>query len=221
MRINIKSLYRHGALGASLLFAVIITVVATGCSHTVHHTVDERFASRAPHTVAVLPIEWAEGSGALDTAQYKDVARVFRAMTYEKLRTLDYLSPTPESVDRVLGKRGSSATGTTSPADFSKALDTDAVLKTEIIEWESNIVVTYAYLKVKARFSLYSKEGVKLWSAEYDTTESDIRMDKETMELAIIKVYEPRVQRFINDVFSTLPLGNASSEKKRYFDWLP
>lgn len=220
MQNSFKRLYRRRTIGASLLFTIIVAIVATGCSHAVRHTLDERFASRAPHTIAVLPIEWAESDTARDTAQYKDVASVFRAMTYEKLRALDYKSPTPESVDRVLGN-SSSATRTRSPEDLSRTLGTDAVLKTQIIEWESNIVVNYAYLKVKARFSLYSKEGVKLWSAEYDTKESDIKMDKETMELAIIKVYEPRVQRFINNVFSTLPVGNASNEKKAYYDWLP
>ncbi len=208
--------HKLGKLYVGLLFTAILCLLATGCSHAVNFNINERFANLSPHTVAVLPIEWGDG-----IEKQADVSYIFRSMTRKKLQTLDYRSPELNKIDNRYLQLGSKTLGAKSYAVIADELGTDAVLSIKIIDWESNTLVTYAYLKVKARFTLHSRNGTKLWSAEYDTTDSDIKLDKASMELAIIKVYEPRVQRFINDVFSTLPTGNASKQRKTYFDWLP
>jgi hypothetical protein len=42
------------------------------------------------------------------------------------------------------------------------------------------------------------------------------------MELAVQKIYEPRIQRFVDAVFTTLPPGEAKAgQRKTYFQWLP
>ncbi len=205
---------KNGRPSIVIIVAVLTSILLSGCSHAVKYSVDDIMRVHTPRTVAVLPIVWSENVDKQDSV----VASIFRSMTNKKLRTHNYKTPTLKSVDDVIERK---KLDVKNPATIANKLGTDSVLVIEITDWESDMLLTYAYLKLKARFTLYSKEGEKLWSAEHSTAESDIRLDKKSMELAIIKVYEPRVQRFINDLFSTMPVCNALAKRKEYFDWLP
>ena len=51
---------------------------------------------------------------------------------------------------------------------------------------------------------------------------ADLGLDSRPMELAVHQAFEPRIQRFVDAVFSTLPPREAEeSQRKTYFQWLP
>ncbi|MEE8575497.1 MAG: hypothetical protein V3T30_08805 [Thermodesulfobacteriota bacterium] len=124
-------------------------------------------------------------------------------------------------VDDIAVKLGSKRVAQMAPEKACALFKTDAVLYSSLTEWDVDRFVNYASLKVGAKFSLYAKDGTKLWSADYVTTERDARFDKTQMELAIIKAFEPRVQRIVDAIFYTLPPVKIKNEKKRFYNWLP
>ena len=191
-------------------------IALTGCNPGVKRTVSRSFSLFNPYTVAVLPLEFAEteSGGGLE----EDVDALFRKMISERLKRLGYRPLEAAEVDEKLPAPG---TGEPNPGKIAGLMGSDAVLYTTITEWKSDMVVRYAYLKVSALFELYSKDGTLLWQATHNIKESDIRLEKRSLELAIIKAYEPSVQRFINVVLSTLPASTPRPEKETFFQWLP
>lgn len=196
---------------------ILIIIIFSGCANTVRYTTSERFALAAPYTVAILPIEWAEDAGEQDN----EAAYLFRTMELEKLKGMDYHPVPLEEVDERYLSLGGNFFKERGPKETARLLKADSVLYTRITEWDRDIFVTYAYINVAARFELYSKNGERLWEATYRIKDSDIRLDTKSVELAIVKSYEPKVQRFIDHVFSTLPPGTPPTEKKLFFQWLP
>jgi hypothetical protein len=199
-----------------LTITLLACLALTGCNPGVKKAVSKRFGLFNPYTVAVLPLEFAEtdSGGALE----EDVDALFRKMISERLKRMKYRPLEAAEVDE---KRPAPDGAGRNPGRVAGLMGSDAVLYTTITEWKSDIVVRYAYLKVSAVFELYSKNGTLLWRAAHDIKESDIRLEKRSLELAIIKAYEPSVQRFINVVFSTLPASTPRTEKKTFFEWLP
>ncbi len=192
----------------SALFTVLLLLA--GCSHAVRHSTSPELSRLKPYTVAVLPVRWRTN------AAKPEVGRVFDRMVAEKIGSLGYGATVVKQDDARLAdeKKG--------PAELAAAFGTDAVLYSDITKWDTNTFVTYAALKVAARFDLYSANGERLWNADYETKYSDIRLDNRPMELAVLDAYEPKVQRFIDIVFTSLPENEpVKSSPKRYFDWLP
>lgn len=195
-----------------LLLAVI---VLAGCAGKVRYDLNTDFESAAPRTVAVLPVDW-QTSGGEDQAR---VGRLFREMSVEKLREMNY-SVVP--VDKVDKGYAPLADGDKTPGHAATALGTDAVLSISVTDWDESTFFSYASLKLGTRFELYSANGARLWSADYSTKESDATLfDSESVELGVIKAFEPRIQRVVDAVFSSLPRVEAEHREKRYFDWLP
>lgn len=192
----------------------LIALFLTGCSNAVKTTLSERYGMNSPGTVAVAPVVWEAG------VESRDAAGTFREMTAGKLKELNYRAVPLESIDKRYAELGASA-ATKSPAELAKLLGADAVLFIKIREWTISRFVTYASLTIEADYELYSATGERLWSAGYSTRDADLRLDKKSMEYAIIKAYEPKVQRFVDAVFTTLPGASARSGERTFFKWLP
>ena len=199
-----------------MIFAVTLVacLALMGCTPVVKKTVSDRFAIFNPYTVAILPVKFTE------TKAGGDVNALLRKMISDKLKRMKYGPLESAEVDERLPAPGADTAGR-DPLETARLMGSDAVLYTTITEWKSDIVVRYAYLKVSAVFELYSKDGTLLWKATHGIKESDIRLEKMALELAVIKAYEPIMQRFINIVFSTLPTSAARPEEKTFFKWLP
>ena len=197
-----------------IIFAITLVacLALTGCGPGVKRTVSNRFGLFNPYTVTILPVKFTEIKAG------GDVSALFRKMTFERLKRMNYKPLEPSEVDKKLPAPGAARRD---PKEVAQLMGSDAVLYTTITEWKSDIVVRYAYLKVSAVFELYSKDGTLLWRATHGIKESDIRLEKVALELAVIKAYEPIMQRFINIVFSTLPASETRPEEKTFFRWLP
>ncbi len=193
---------------------LLLVLLAAGCSNAVKTTISDRYTASQPRSIAVAPVVWSGG------VEDKGVAETFRTMTAEKLKELGYGVVSPEDVDAAFGKLGPAAASKT-PAELAVLAGTDAVLFIKIREWDISRFVTYASLKVKADYELYSATGERLWTANYSISDADLRLDRSSMEYAIIKAYEPKVQRFVDAVFTTLPKAQARSNARTFFQWLP
>ncbi|MDO8426380.1 MAG: hypothetical protein Q7T24_02555 [Deltaproteobacteria bacterium] len=199
---------------------ILISLLAIlyGCGSTVKSALSPRYNEFRPYTVAVAPVIWkgqAEGED-------KNIAQLFREMTADKLRAMNYRVLPLDAVDDKVRQLGPEKAKEAGPKELAADLNADAVLYIRITGWDKDRVATYASLVVGAAFELYSSGAEMLWRADYSTKESDFRLEKKPLELAVIKIYEPRVQRFIDAVFSTLPEGSAPAQaQKTFFQWLP
>ena len=193
---------------------LLLVLLAAGCSNAVHTTLSDRFTVAQPRTVAVAPVVWTDGD------EDKGVSNAFRTMTAQKLKELNYGVLAAGDVDAAFGKLGAAAALKT-PAELASLTGADAVLFIKIREWNISRFVTYASLKVEADYELYSAGGVKLWTANYSISDADLRLDRTSMEYAIIKAYEPKVQRFVDAVFTTLPKAQTRADARTFFQWLP
>lgn len=189
-------------------------VFLAGCATVVDTTLSERYGQMRPYRIAVAPVIW-EGWG----DEFKDASRLFRTMTAEKLRAMNYDALPLEEIDRVYPD--SASLKTADAAHVAAALGADAVLYIHLTQWDSSELLTYASLKVAATYEMYYKDGGRLWQASYHTKEADIRLDTPSMELALLKAFEPRVQRFVDVIFTALPQGQPPSKDERFFQWLP
>jgi hypothetical protein len=208
-----------------LIIALSTLGVASGCSGPVRHAISDKMQSVNPRRIVIAPVSWqgkAEGDA-------KDIMRLMRIMAYERLKAMNYSPVDINAVDDAYPDKGG-AFFRENAAEVLRRFSSDALLVTSIEDWDKAIVASYASLKVKAGFSLISGDGETLWGAGYSAKDFDIRLDTESMEMAVIKAYEPRMQRIIDTVFTTLPpaprTGPASGDerqmdRKRYFDWLP
>lgn len=199
-----------------LMTILALSLLFSGCAAGVKHTLYERYEKVKPSTAAVLPVVWDnEPEGKKEAAA---VAGLFRQMSFEKIASMGYKpQPLDETDKRLAGLNPSQR-----PAkDALAALKTDSALLIRIIDWDSSMIAAYSSLKVKALFELYSKDGELLWKASYSTKESDAKLDVKPMELAVLKAYEPRVQRFVDMVLSTLPRAEEPPSGETFFEWLP
>ncbi len=197
------------------IITLLLGLALSGCTSTIKHTVSDSFRVYNPYTVAILPVDWPTDLDDPAIGRDGDVGRLLRIMTFEKIEAMNYKPLALEEVDGKLPPTPSR------PVEIADLTGADAVLYTSVTEWKGDIVLRYAYLKVAARFELYSRDGKLLWRVEHEAKESDIRLEKKTLEMAVLKVYEPSMQRFVDVVFSTLPTGAARAEEKTFFKWLP
>jgi len=200
-----------------ILTFVVLLAVVSGCSRTVRYKVSPSLEAVRPYSVAVLPVDWS-GTHPDEVAA---ISRLFRTMASERLTALNYRSVAIEETDAFYSARGAAALEKKTPAELAAMLGVDAVLFIHVTAWDEKRVVKYASLKMKATVELYSVLGERLWEATFATTESDVMLDTGPMELAVIKAYEPRIQRFIDAVFSTLPAAVVPEARPSYFEWLP
>jgi len=194
---------------------LILVLILAGCGSPIQYVVSDQYSRIKPHTVAVLPVEW----GAEVNAETDGISLLLRKMASEKLKSMNYgtvpLEETAAKVGKTLSGKG--------PAEMARLLNADAVLYIGVDEWKKTEFVTYASLNVKTRFELYSSRGTRLWAAEYHDRDMDLRFDMSSMEFAVIKAYEPKMQRLVDSSFATLPQGTVEPEVKKetYFQWLP
>lgn len=200
-------------------FYCALFTVFSGCSSAIQHTLAPGYNVKMPNTIAVLPVEGYE--------EDKDVQYLLRTMVQDKLAQRGY-SPIPvETVDDSLirsGVRRGQFRNKTSE-ELAALLGADGILYTTITEWDNTLFLSYASQKIKVKFELYDgAEGELLWEAELDTKDSDMGLERNVVELGVIKAYEPVMQRIIDTAFSTIPDGKTvtkGSPKKIYYDWLP
>lgn len=202
-------------IGRLLAFFVLSAVLA-GCASGVAYTLDPGYGKASPARIAVLPVTI---EGPVDAGD-RDVGGLFRTMSYERLREMNY-SPVPlDEIDRRLGKDKRAADK--GPRDIARLLGADAVLYIRVAGWNKGRLPAYASLKVEGTCELYSSDGRRLWSASHSTKESDLGLDARAMEIGVLTAYEPRIQRFVDDVFSTLPHREVrQGEKETFYQWLP
>ena len=200
-----------------ILAAFVLVFALIGCASPMRHTLSKNFNELAPRSIAVLPVVWDDYFEGED----REISNLFRKMSETKLRELNYKTVPNDIVDAKYAKIGASALKKMTPAEVVAAFDADAVLLIKLTEWDKKLISTYAALKVSGELSLYSYNGELLWSNEYKSGEADMRLDKYPMELAVIKAYEPKVQRFIEAVFSTLPAQQPKVERPQLYQWLP
>lgn len=191
---------------------ILLILLVAGCSHGVRHTVSTEYYRLKPRSVAVLPVVWTADA---KEAENKEISRVFNEMIAEKVRILGYDVT-------VVDESQAAEAAATPPSELAAQLGTDTVMYSDITGWDTDQLPTYAAIILKARFRLYSANGSELWTAEHKTKKYDLRLDKRQMELAVLDAWEPKVQRFIDIVFATLPRSEAPARRQdRYFDWLP
>lgn len=195
----------------SIFFALLLT----GCGAAVKHTVSGEYAQMSPKKIAVMPLIWEDraASGA------EEISLLFRKMAAEKLGHLNYSTVPLEEVNKA-GEPGWFSG--MAPHEVAGRLNADSVLYIRVTDWDDESLVTYKALKIAAVFELHSAYGKLLWTAEFATSEADLGFDRQPMELAVHKAFEPRVQRFVDAVFTTLPPGESrEGQRKTYFQWLP
>ncbi|MBI5563030.1 MAG: hypothetical protein HY894_09315 [Deltaproteobacteria bacterium] len=192
--------------------ALFLAVILCGCAAPVNYTISDRYAKVRPYTIAVLPVEWAEG-----VPEDKKISGLFRTMAFERLRATHYRLVPLDAVDNVYQKPGRQASDKVAPSGFGA----DAAVYIRVTGWETGQLGSYASLKVAAAVEMRSEADAPLWNADYETSERDISLDADAVELSVIKAYEPRIQRFVDAIFSTLPQAQAPADETRFFQWLP
>lgn len=199
-----------------------ILIIFSGCSRPVEFNVSDDYLTVDPVSVAVLPVftleAWAVEVGG--DASGERVKRLFRSMAGKQLAGRGYRVVDFSEVDDAIERW--SAAEEMAPGDVARALGVDAAMVIEVLKWKEKRGVLGASLKIKARFSLYDPESLPLWDGEYETKESELTLDKEAVEASVIKAYEPRIERVVEAVLSTIPArrGKATDEE-RWFEWLP
>ena len=206
-----------------LLFAILVA----GCARPVRYKVSQEFFNTLPGTLAILPVEGEVEGGGVEDAKVKEL---FRNAALKKLKAMNYNVLPVEQTDEAYAKykgSGPHEKGEKRAKEvsaFTELIHADSVLYIDITEWEEDFFLTYAALKLKAEFTLYSKAGAVLWHAKYSTKESEMRFDRELLKMGVIRAYEPRIEKLVDTVLSTLPphpLEKKEEEKpKRFFDWL-
>lgn len=198
-----------------ILAMVLLALVLSGCGSTVRHAISDRYAQASPQRIAVMPLVW-EGHA---DPEAQEISYLFRKMASDKLRLLNYATVPFDEIEKGLSGRN---VFSMKPHEVAALYNADSVLYIRLDRWDKDRLVTYASLSISAAFELHSATAGELWKAEYSTKESDIRLDGKPMELALIKAYEPRIERFIDAVFTTLPAGETRDRsRKTYFQWLP
>jgi hypothetical protein len=191
-----KTLFFHCALAVFLSY---------GCASPLKRTVSPLLEASKPAVIAIGPVRWEDDK----TKEDSDAARLFGVFAAERLGLMGYEARPSEMAEGAEVAGGAQGGGR-------------ATLRISVTEWDASEFLNYASLKMAARFELFSDAGEVLWSAEYSTKESDVRLDKDSLEQAVLKAYEPRVQRFVDSILSTLPrAGNEPASEGGRFKWLP
>lgn len=203
-----------------LLFTAYCLLFFSGCGGAAKYTLAPDYKDKMPNTIAVMPVSGDIGD--------KDAQYLFRTMAYEKLTQMGY-SPIPlETVDDKLlrsgMKRGEFHNKT--PKELASMLGSDSVLYVAVTDWDATVFLGYASMAIGAKFELYDgATGKRFWESEFETKDSDVSLEKNVVELAVVKAYEPAIQRVIDVIFSTIPaidkITSKTNPSKGYYDWLP
>lgn len=191
---------------------VFVLAFSIGCSSIkFDHKLSEDFSKHKVSKVAVAPIVWQAEPNANQTG----ASSLLGSMATERLAALNYQPIAAQEAD-------SNALDPNRQAyELAALTGSDAVLVIKVMKWHESFFATYASIRINAVIELYSADGAMLWSARYRKKESDIRLDKEAMELSILRAIEPKLQRLVDSAFETLPRSDAQAPKKTYFRWLP
>lgn len=199
------------------LVSIALLIILAGCGPAIKHSLSPEYGQISPKKVVILPVVWEKKS----VQETEEISLLFRKMSLEKLASLNYA---PVSLDEV-DKAGEGVPNwfVGKPVhEIAGKLNADSVLFIRVTDWDKDDFLPYTSLEIAASFELASALGKSLWKAEFSTKEADLGLDSRSMELAVQKTYEPRVQRFVDAVFTTLPPGEAAdSKRKTYFQWLP
>jgi hypothetical protein len=190
--------------------SIALLLILAGCGTAIKHSVAPEYAQISPKRVVVLPIVWEQQAA----PEAGDISLLFRKMSAERLGLLNYSAVPLDEVDKAGAGKPDWFAGK-SADEIAASLKADSVLYIFMKEWDSDSLAPYRSLKIAAVFELHSAAGKVLWKAEYSTREADLRLDSRQLELAVLKVYEPRIQRFVDAVFTTLP--PAKRARKTYF----
>lgn len=196
-----------------LRLIVIMLLALSGCA-SVDSSLSEKFADVKPYAIALMPIDWSGVRGGEPKDIGKDVSVLFRNMAFDALKSKRY-NPLPSR------QADEPQAAAKTPADAAMASGADAAVVIRMNEWDVSEVLSYASLKIGATIEMHSKDGLLLWRVEYATKESDAGLDASTVEAGVIKTYEPRIQRFVDAAFSTLPQAALPDKRGRFFEWLP
>lgn len=199
-----------------LIISAFLITLASGCADPVKYTLSQQYTQMRPRTVAVLPVAWKDS----ENKDSKDVSYFFRTASYNKLTSLNYRPVPLEEIDGKYAKAGN-AISTKEPKEIANLLGAESVLYIRVKSWDTDKFITYRAHKIEAEFDLYSATGQKLWHASYISKDSDVKLDKPPMEYALLKAYEPRVERFVDTVFSTLPQADSQKKGETFYQWLP
>lgn len=201
-----------------MLLCMTVFLVSSCSGTTMEDTLSDRFRKERPYTLAVLPVEWAS-----DAPEKRKATDLFRAMSSEKLLTMGYRLVPLETVDAVYLKSSANAMTEKPMAGMAEKLDADGIVLMQIEDWDIDHLGSYASLNIEAVFSIYSKKGELIWTSSYKTSESDASpdFDSEPVDIAVVKAYEPRILRFVEAVFATLPQAEKPGSENAFFDWLP
>lgn len=199
------------------LASIALFLFLAGCGPAIKHTVSPEYAQINPKRVVVLPVVWEKQAA----PEAENISLLFRKMSSERLGLLNYSAIPLDEVDKAGAGQPDWFVG--KPVhEIAALLKADSVLFIRIKDWDKDSLLPYKSLNITAAFELHSAVGKALWKAEYSTSEADLGLDSRPMELAVYQAFEPRIQRFVDAVFSTLPAGEAEkSQRKTYFQWLP
>ena len=190
----------------AILF-LILSSLSLGCGPRVFHTVAPDYVERMPSSIAVLPVK----NETVDL----DAPEVFRLKLFNKILSKGYRSPPVEEIDSKLERQDIKEAGQLDsmlPEEIGEYMNVDAVLYTTVTEWSTLYLVLYASIKVGARFEVIdTNTGEQLWESEHTVTQRKLAFDddsvKETLTFALLKQYEPFVEKVVDIAFSTLPNG--------------
>lgn len=201
-----------------LLVCIVILLTASCGGPTADGVLADRFRKDRPYTVAVLPVEWTS-----DAPEKRKAISHFRTLSSEKLLAMGYRLVPLEAVDALNLNNGANALTEKQMTEAAEKLDADGLVLIRVVNWDIVRFSSYASLNIEADFSIYSKKGELIWNSSYKTSESDssFELDAEPVDLGVVKVYEPRILRFVEAVFATLPHAEKPGNDNTFFDWLP
>jgi len=190
----------------SLLFLMLVSIFS-GCVPMISHNIVTDYKERMPTSIAVLPIQ--------NETVDMDAPKIFRHRLVSTVFHKGYVSPPEAEIDSKLLERDireAGQLGSMTPQEIGKHLNIDALLYTTVTQCSTVYLVSYASLKVGARFKLIDvKTGEQLWGSEHEVVERKLCLDEDSIEecltFAILQEYDPYVKILIGSAFSILPNG--------------
>lgn len=221
------------------ILAAALLLTATGCANKAAYNISPSYYPLKPRSIAVMPVEWPpgvmklgwedKGEGALKGHSEK-ISETFELIINRRLRSQGYSTlPVERSSVSFSGYSApppleshieASPIRSAEAKVLASSLGVDGIMFTTMADWDESTIYTYASFKVSALFELYSKEGTRLWRSSYKLSRRELNLDIEPAEYAVIKIFEPKLQRFVDSVFITLPEGDGEVKKREHFNWL-
>lgn len=193
---------RKSKLTYSFYFNIIslcaVLFFITGCFGNLSYKLYDQFEDISPNVIHVAPIEWNYKK---DSDSKDEALILLDLLVREKLKSLGYVVS-----DSVEGA--------------------EVEFNTKITKWKESLFLSYGALKISFAFEMTSlgdgsPKDRLIWKAKFTSKDSDMRLDRDQMEMGIIKAFEPRIQRAVDTSFTTLPEAIFKVAEKKYFDWLP